>query len=291
MKYITFSFGSETLCGVLADGKAYPLQEFGYSAKTLEEFIINFKGSEHSDIANALKERLIPGIPLSESQLFAPLPEPRQEILVMQNNYAGTSEEAEALRARIGEKDFLPTYYYKKATLASTDGGVIPRYEGFLEQLDLQAELCAVTAGDAYRVPKSEAHAKIFGYVVINNVIAHDVTARHRRPYISTSLDGFLPMSPYIVSADEFEPNHEFRIRSFVNGQICQNATTAQRIFSPEYVIADISRTSVLCGASIIATGTPAGSLRDLGAGYLKAGDTVTVEVEGVGCVTSTVRA
>lgn len=291
MKYITFQFNGETLCGVLADGKAYPLREFGYGAKTLEEFIIKFKGNEHADIADALARGEASGISVHDIRLLAPIPEPRQEILIMQNNYAGTSEEAAALRARIGEKDFLPTYYYKKATLASTDGGFIPRYEGFLEELDLQAELCTVTAGDAYRVPESEAHAKIFGYVVINNVIAHDVTVRHRRPYISTSLDGFLPMSPYIVSADELEPDREFHVRSFVNGRICQDATTAQRIFAPEYVIADISRTSVLCGASIISTGTPFGTLRDLGIGYLKAGDIVTVEVEGVGSVTSTVKA
>lgn len=289
MKYITFEYNKTLYPGVCRNGRVFSLRSLGYDAPTLEAFITGADGTEHAIIRGKLESGSLGGIPLSEVRLHAPIPEPRQEIIIMQNNYKKTASEAQAARARIGEPDYLPTYYYKKATLAGEDGGAIPRYKGFLEQLDAQAELCAVLMGDIYRCPIEDAHRRIFGYVVINNVIAHDVTVRHRRPYISTGLDGFLPMSPYIVSADEFEEGHCFKVRSYVNGQPLQNGSTDERVFSPEYAIADISRTSVLYGGTILSTGTPFGTLQDVGGPFLEPGDVVRCEVEGVGSVTSTV--
>ena len=289
MKYVSYERDGLVYPAVLVSQTVYPLAQFGYSHSTLEAFIADSDGSEHARI-----RRLLPGavgIDAASVRLVAPIPEPLQQAIIMENNYCQSAEEAALKRQAAAQGKLLPTYYYKKATCVTTDGGTIPRYEGFLEQLDVQAELCAVL-GRAVTHCETPADARrhLFGYVVINNVIAHDLTLRHRRPYISTGLDGFFPMSPYIVSADEFPEGHRFHIRSYVNGALCQEGTTDQRVFSEEYAIADLSRAGVLFGATLLSTGTPVGSLRDKGLPFLKSGDVVRCEIDGVGSVTSTIR-
>lgn len=286
MKFVTYEYMGQACPGVLDCDRVYPLKEFGYDQTTLERFIAESTGT----VTSLIREKLpgASGIPVSEIRLLPPIPAPGQEIIIMQNNYARTASETEQFHGLAAEKKLYPTYYYKRAAAPTTDGWAIKRYEGFLNELDLQVELCAVLGRGVYRC--SEADVRIFGYMVINNVIAHDITVRHRRPFISTGLDSFLPMSPWIVSADEFEENHVFRLRSYVNEELRQEGDTSLRIFGPEFAFADLSQAGVVEGASILSTGTPFGNLRDLGLGYLKAGDKVRCEVEGVGSVTNVVK-
>ncbi len=281
MKFVSYIQDGKILPGVLKGERVCPLSALGYEQIDLQSFIAQ---SDLSDVAR-IRSRLdvLEGIPLEQVRLTAPIPEPLQEVIIMENNYCSTEQMAAEKRAQAASGILLPTYYYKKATLATTTGDSIPRYPGFLSQLDFQVELVAVLC-------RPDAPERIFGYTVINNVIAHDVTVRHRRPYLATSLDGFLPMAPYIVSADEFEPGHCFCLRSYVNGEMCQAGSTRQQIFSPEYAIADLSRAGVLYGASLLSTGTPLGTLRDTGRPFLEPGDVVRCEVDGIGDVTCIVK-
>jgi len=184
----------------------------------------------------------------------------------------------------------LPTYFYKKATRSNFDGGTIPFYTNHVTELDYQAELCVIIWKDIYRCTEAEARKYIFGYIVINNVIAHNLTKKHRRPYIATSLDGFLPMSPYIVTSNEagYGP---FTIRSYVNGELRQNSTTDFLKFDAAYAIADLSRGALLRAGTILSLGTPYGRGRDKKPEkYLKSGDIVTCEVVDIGKVTNLVK-
>ncbi len=293
MKFLTYMQGGAQIPAVLSpDGlQAVALNAFGFMHETLEQFIRAVSREELNALRMALPSK--GGQPLESLVLMAAIPEPLQEIIIMENNFTRDDAEQAAFAARraAGER-LLPTYFYKKASLCNADGGVIPLYPDHVEQLDYQAELCAVTWGDAYQVTVDEAGSHIFGYTAINNVIARSLVLRHRRPYIATSLDGYLPMAPFIVTVDEFAPGHRFTIRSFVNGALRQNDTTAHLRFDAAYAIADLSQASVLRGASILSLGTPYGCAKDIGGEprvYLKAGDRVTCEVESVGSVTNIV--
>ncbi len=294
MKFLTYMQGGAQVPAVLSpDGRqAVALNALGFMHETLEQFIRAVSPEDLHALYAALP--LKRGLPLESLALAAAIPEPLQEIIIMENNFTrDDAEQAAFMARRAAGEPLLPTYFYKKASLCNADGGVIPLYPGHVNELDYQAELCAVTWRDAYQVPRDEAANYIFGYTLINNVIARSLVLRHRRPYIATSLDGYLPMSPLIVTADEFAPGHRFTVRSFVNGALRQNGTTAHLRFDAAYAIADLSQASVLRGASILSLGTPYGCARDIsGDGpptYLKAGDRVTCQVEGVGSVTNIV--
>lgn len=292
MKLCTFIYdGSEQWGALSPDGDSVcPASALGIQSPSLQDHIIRASAADWRQFGQSIAA-CPGGIPLDAVRLLAPLPQPRQDVLVMENNYCADEAERAAFDAqRAAGEPLLPIYFYKKATLANRDGGVIPSYAGHVETLDYQAELCAVLGRDARQVPAQEADQYILGYIVINNVIARNLTVKHRRPYIATSLDGFLPMSPYIVTADEFANDAVFRVQSFVNGQPRQDATTALLKFTPQYTIADLSRYGVLKAGTLLTTGTPFGSGKDFAPPrFLKKGDTVTCAVEGVGSVTNTI--
>lgn len=278
MRFIMYAVQGKQFPGVVSlDGKrAVSLAECGLQYSDLEKLARFANEAQLNSVKNWLSEHPDAGLPLDSVTLLPAIPTPTQEILIMENNF-------------VPDGAPLPTYFYKKASYANCNGGRIPTYPGHVAQLDYQAELCAVVAGDVYQVQPEDAHRHIFGYLIINNVIARNLTLRHRRPYIATSLDGFLPMSSFLVTPDEV--GESIRIRSWVNGQLRQDDTTDSAKFSFSYAIADLSRISVLRGGSIISLGTPFGSGMDqVPAKYLRSGDTVTCEAIGIGSVTNVVE-
>ena len=154
--------------------------------------------------------------------------------------------------------------------------------------MDYEAELAVIIGKDAKNVPVSEVKNYIFGYTVINDVSARTLQTRHKQWYFGKSLDGFLPMGPCIVSADEIAYPPKLPIRSYVNGELRQNSNTELLIFDIDHVISELSQGMTLQAGTIIAMGTPAG----VGMGFeppkfLKTGDVVTCEIEGIGRITN----
>lgn len=278
MKFLTYAHQGKQVPGVLsADGmRAVPLADCGLTYQTLEELARFSTDEQRAQISNWLQAHPEAGLPLHDVTLLPAIPAPTQEILIMENNF-------------VPDGAPLPTYFYKKATCANVNGGRIPTYPGHVTELDYQAELCAVVGGDVYQAQPKDAHRHIFGYLVINNVIARNLTQRHRRPYIATSLDGFLPMSSFLVTADEVQA--PIRIRCWVNGELRQDAAADSAKFSFSYAIADLSRISVLRGGSILSLGTPFGAGKDQNPPkYLQSGDVVTCEASGVGSISNVVE-
>ena len=264
-----------------------PLADAELPYRDLEELARYSGKEEQAALRQWLSRHPEAGVLRETITLLPAIPTPSQEILVMENNFVAGAQEFAAFQS---EKDlFLPTYYYKKATFANVDGGRIPTYPGHVTQLDYQAELCAVVAGDVYQADPETAADHIFGYLVINNVIARNLTLRHRRPYIATSLDGFLPMSSFLVTPEE--AGEHITIRSYVNGELRQEADTHLAKFNFAYAIADLSRISVLRGGTILTLGTPFGcGCHQQPPKWLRSGDVVTCEAEGIGSVTSLVE-
>ena len=168
---------------------------------------------------------------------------------------------------------------------------MIPRYEGLVERLDYEAELAVIIGKTAKNVKAEEAGEYIFGYTVLNDVSARDLQTGHKQWYFGKSLDGFTPLGPCILTADETAFPPALDISCAVNGEERQRSNTALLIHSIAGVIEELSAGMTLLPGTIIATGTPAG----VGMGFdppkfLKSGDVVECTIQNIGTLKSTVR-
>lgn len=291
MKLLTYQYQDQTHIGVLSPDmtRVYPLSAFGIQAKTMEQLII-----ESDRIAlNALREKVTAGCPesiaLEDVRLLPPIPEARQAVICLENNYYKSEEEKQqAISAGTAPK--WPTIYYKKASSANRPGGEIPSYPDYAGQLDFEPGLAMITAADIRGIPESDAGKYIFGYTIINNIISRELVQKFRRPVVACSLDGFLPMGPWIVTSDEFEENPTFNITVSRNELPVFSCSTSLMKFKQNYIVSDLCRYSTLKAASIIWLGTPYGCIQDQqDPKYLSAGDQLSCTISKIGTLQNTV--
>jgi len=150
--------------------------------------------------------------------------------------------------------------------------------------VDYEGELGVVIGRRCFGVPKSEAMAQVFGYVIVNDVTSRELQKRHNQWTIGKGCDTFCPMGPWIVSADEIADPTALELVTEVNGEVRQKARVRALIFDIPTLIETLSSTITLLPGDIIATGTPAG----VGIGfsppvYLRRGDRVRVAITGLG--------
>lgn len=231
-------------------------------------------------------------VPLEDVTLLAPIPRPRQDVICLGMNYRDHAKEAAQYDAAAFAKE-KPTavYFSKRVSRAGDPDGVIPRYEGLVERLDYEAELAVILGKPARNVKAEEAGDCIFGYTILNDVSARDLQTGHKQWYFGKGLDGFAPMGPCILTADETAFPPALDISCTVNGEERQRSNTALLIHSIGEVVEELSAGMTLLPGTIIATGTPAG----VGMGFdpprfLKSGDVVECAVRGIGTLRSTVR-
>ena len=225
-------------------------------------------------------------IPLAEVSLLAPIPRPARNIFCVGKNYRDHA-------AEMGAGDALPEVpilFSKVPQTVIADGDPICIPHGLSEAIDYEAELAVVIGREGRGIAKADAYDHVFGYTILNDVTARDLQRRHSQWLIGKSLDGFCPLGPWIVTADELDPA-TIGLRLWVNDELRQDASTADLIFDIPTIIATISAGITLYPGDIIATGTPAG----VGAGFkpprfLKAGDRVTIEIDGIGRLSNPVR-
>ena len=170
-------------------------------------------------------------------------------------------------------------------------GGKIQGHFDMVERLDYEAELAVVLGKTARHVSEEDASRYVLGYTIINDVSARQVQTRHKQWYFGKSLDGFTPMGPWIVTADEFAFPPKLAIQSKVNGELRQDSNTELLIFGIPHVIRELSQGITLKAGTIIATGTPAG----VGMGFtppkfLNHGDEVECIIEGIGSIKNVVE-
>ena len=170
---------------------------------------------------------------------------------------------------------------YGNSIAASGMAVALPRTA---REYDYEAELVVVIGKRAHDVSPRDALDYVLGYCNGNDLSARDLQMVTSQWLLGKTLDGFLPLGPYLVTADEIPDPQELEIRCWLNGDLRQNATTADMIFPVAEIISYLSRYMSLEPGDIIATGTPEGVI--LGRKdriWLKAGDTVVVEVGGLG--------
>jgi 2-keto-4-pentenoate hydratase/2-oxohepta-3-ene-1,7-dioic acid hydratase in catechol pathway len=151
-------------------------------------------------------------------------------------------------------------------------------------QVDYEAELAVVIRRRAHQVTASSAMEHVLGYTCLNDVSARDFQFADGQWQRGKSCDTFAPLGPWIVTADEIPDPHALRIQLRLNGCTMQNSNTDQLIFRIPELIAFLSRTITLEPGDVIATGTPPGvGFARQPPVFLRAGDVMEVEIEGIG--------
>lgn len=294
MKFITYiDFDGKESVGVLSDSsKIYPLNNLGYSQKSLLEFIETTNDKDLIEIKNKILNENINYISADSVKKCAPIPVPKQDIICLGINFMAHAEESAKYKkeAFSNERPFA-VYFSKRVNKAIGDGESIPSYSNIVDSLDYEAELAVVIKKDAKNISKDKVFEYIFGYTIINDISARNLQTRHKQWYLGKSLDGFTPMGPCIVTKDEFYNPPKLKISSYVNGELRQNSSTELLIFNIEHVINELSQAMTLKAGTIISMGTPAG----VGMGFeppkfLKSGDVVECRIEKIGSLKNIVQ-
>lgn len=232
------------------------------------------------------------GIALSTVRVLAPLPQPRQDVICLGMNYQKHKTEAEQFDAQAFTRaPERAVYFSKRATACPGPGDPIPGHFDLVDSLDYEVELAVILGRDAKNIRAEEARDYVFGYTVLNDVSARNLQTGHKQWYFGKGLDGFTPMGPCIVTADEVAWPPALPIRCWVNGEKRQDAVTDELIFSIPHILQELSQGMTLQAGTVIATGTPAG----VGMGFdppqfLRTGDVVRCEIEGIGVLENTVE-
>lgn len=227
---------------------------------------------------------------LAEVQLFAPIPRPHKNIMCLGLNYAEHEKETAALRGRVSAIPEAPIFFTKAPTTVNGPYGNIIIDPAVSEEVDWEVELGVVIGKAGKNIREEDALSYVFGYTVINDVTARDLQSRHKQYFKGKSINGYCPMGPWIVTADEIADPQSLMLRLRVNGITRQEASTSSMIFSVRQIIAVLSTGLTLEPGDIIATGTPSGvGFARNPPEFLKVGDVVEAEVEGIGMLRNAV--
>ena len=304
MKYATFSLPNETIhrIGVVRNDRVADLtalasaQRLGPCPASLLELIQWGPGAWRRIATEAeavLSGKSLAGsYPLSEVRLHAPIPRPTKNVVCLGSNYARHMEESARARGREAKIPEVPVFFTKAPTAVNGPYDPIPWDRTVTGQVDYEAELGVVIGVGGKNISRATALEHVFGYLVINDVSARDLQTRHMQWFKGKSLDGFCPMGPCVVTADEFGDPQKKHITLRVNGVTKQDSNTAHMIFPVATIIEFLSKGMTLEPGDIISTGTPEGvGLGRTPPEYLQDGDLVETEVEGIGTLRNRVVA
>ena len=282
MKLVTYlENGTEKVGALTADERAVRPLPFADMVSAIEAGLAAVKAAEQG-----------PAVKLADIKLLAPIPRPRQDVICLGMNYVDHAKEAARFDGEAFAKEkSVAVYFSKRVPEAVAPEGFIDSHPGLVEKLDYESELAVIIGPAAKHVPADKAGDYVFGYTVLNDVSARTLQTAHKQWYFGKGLDGFTPMGPCILTADEVAFPPALAISCRVNGQERQRARTDMLITSVSDTIAELSAGMTLLPGTIIATGTPAG----VGMGmdppaFLKSGDIVECEIEGIGVLRNRVK-
>ena len=283
MKLLRFEQNGHPTLGVLRGNQIVPLELLRDQFPTMQSIISGGKSALES-IANFV-EKESDTIALGSVHLLAPIERPGK-YLAIGMNYRKHIAEAE----RLGQAAPTQQFWFNKQT-SCVVGPFDDTDPGVTEKLDYEAELCVVIGAAAKRVSEADACNYVFGYMVANDISARDWQMHSPTFTMGKSFDTHGPVGPWIVTSDEIHDPHSLKIRCLVNGEIRQEGDTGQMVHNIWQQIAYLSTAFTLEPGDLLATGTPSG----VGAAlvppqFLKPGDVVRCEIEGIGAIENKVR-
>jgi 2,4-didehydro-3-deoxy-L-rhamnonate hydrolase len=308
MKLVTFAFGRESRLGLLHDEQVIDLAEAAKAAgEATRMFADALAFLEAGEKARAVAERVADFAtsrrdanltqPLGEVRLRAPIPRP-PKILALAGNYAEHIREGGGVAP--ARENTTPQVFMKPVTTIIATEEPIRLPGPFCTAVDYEGELAVVIGRAAKNVAAKDALAHVAGYANFNDVSGRRLNIQVERAENARTgffdwlggkwFDTFGPFGPYLVLAEEIPDPQALRLETRVNGTVRQSTTTGAMIFTVAETIAWISQFVTLVPGDIIATGTPAG-VGSTTRTFLKDGDVVEVEIEGLGVLRNPVRA
>ena len=218
-------------------------------------------------------------------KLLAPIPRPGK-ILCSGINYRGHMEENPGAK--------LPTepFFFSKLPTAVIGPGEPIMHPRITRELDYEVEFAVVIGKRVKNATEDAVMDAVAGYTILHDVSARDVQFKDNQITLGKNFDTFCPLGPCIVTKDELPDPANVRLRSIVNGQVMQDGTTADWVFTLPELLGRLSRVMTLEPGDIVSTGTPAGvGVFRKPPVFLKPGDVVKLEIEGIGALENSVVA
>ncbi|CAD6882092.1 Fumarylacetoacetate hydrolase family protein [Methylomonas albis] len=280
MKLATFSYKGQIRIGaVLGDAV---VTGNGELPNNMLDFLA--AGAQALSTMQTLIDSGAPRIPLAEVTLLAPIPRPGK-LLGVGLNYADHIGETGL------EKPEYPTFFTKQSTCVIADGEAI-HVPPVSDKVDYEGELAFVIGKRCKHVPVEQAHDVIAAYTICNDVTVRDWQQRTPTWTLGKSFDTHGPLGPWLVTADEIADPHNLGLKTWVDEELRQNGNTSEMIFNCYELIAYLTQVMTLEPGDVISTGTPAGvGVKMKPRGYLKPGQTVRIEIEGLGSLSNPVIA
>jgi 2-keto-4-pentenoate hydratase/2-oxohepta-3-ene-1,7-dioic acid hydratase in catechol pathway len=243
------------------------------SLKTAEDL---FKKASKDDVESVSAS-------IGAASLLAPIAFP-PKIICLGLNYVDHAAET---NAKVRDE---PVIFIKPhTTIIGPNEKIIKPH--FVKRLDYEGELAIVMGKKAKNIPISEAEKYVFGYTILNDVSARDFQFKDKQWTRGKSFDTFAPTGPCITTTNQLRNTDNLAIHTWVNGELRQNSSTKKMALSISEIVHHLSRVMTLQPCDIIATGTPAGvGFKMKPPNYLRHGDVVRIEIEGIGVLENTVE-
>ena len=294
MKLVNFESGGLVRAGILKDGRVF---DVGTEAERLGIKALSAVTSvdqllEDSLIKTVLtnEARLTSGksVALKSVKLKSPVLYP-EKIIMVAVNYASHGKET---------NHAPPSYPYlftkfRNALVAPGDPIIVPRVS---KKVDWEVELAVVIGKEGKDIKKEKAYDYVAGYTVSNDVSFRDFQSQRSETLglnwlKGKAMDASFPLGPCLATRDEVPNPHDLKISLKVNGDRKQNSNTAQMLFKVDDLVSYASIGMTLRPGDIISTGTPEGIAMATGQPYLKDGDLVEAQIEGIGVLRNPVKA
>lgn len=281
MKFVTFqSAAGAPHVGVLQGTEIADLTAAG-AATTMLEIVEGGLGK-----LPALKQAAVsaPKVTLSSVRLLAPIKP--SKILCSGINYKGHADENPNAR--------MPTepFFFAKLPTSVIGPEDAIAHSPRVKQLDYEVEFAVVIGKRLSRARESDVMPAIFGYTLLNDVSARDIQFKDNQITLGKNFDGFAPIGPCIVTADELADPDNVGLKTRLNGRTMQDGSTSDWLFRLPVLIAYLSQTMTLLPGDIVTTGTPAGvgAFRNPQV-FMKAGDVIEIEAAGIGVLRNSIVA
>ena len=220
---------------------------------------------------------------ISSFKILAPLPNP-SKIICLIFNYKDHAMEQNLIPPDEPAIIIKP----KTALTGPTSDIVCP---SFVSKLDYEIELAVIIGKECKSITEQETKDVVFGYIILNDISARDIQAKDKQFTRAKGFDTFAPCGPWITTANEIPDPHNLKMVTKVNGVVRQNSSTSNMFLKIPTVISMLSKVMTLEKGDIISTGTPAGvMLNKPDAVYLKDGDKIEMEIDGLGKLENTVK-
>jgi 2-keto-4-pentenoate hydratase/2-oxohepta-3-ene-1,7-dioic acid hydratase in catechol pathway len=238
-------------------------------------------------LAGKLDRLLDAPVALAAVKLCAPIPRPARNVFCVGKNYHEHAKEFAQSGFDSTAKEVVPeapVVFSKPPSAVIATGETILGSLDPTNSVDYEGELGVIIGTGGRGITKANALNHVFGYTIINDVTARTLQQKHRQWLLGKGIDTFCPMGPAILTADEVPDPTSLTLKTWVNGELRQDAVVSDLIFDIPTLIETISSVIALEPGDVIATGTPVG----VGIGFnppkfLIKGDRVAIEISGIG--------